>query len=165
MVEYEKCPEGAPAFGCNFTYNTHLGRNFIPTRFTHMATVTVAPPLTVDRSETGENSHTRARECALPRVSNPSPHVPHPHPRLRVLLVALSCSKCLSGGLGDVERPVHMRDAIGVVCAVGMGGGMHMESGPSRVGGLAQKKGSPIHHCTCPLALASSTSRRTAASC
>ena len=50
------------------------------------------------------------------------------------------------------EWPVRMRDANGAVCEVGMGGGMHMKSGPSMVGGLAQNKGSPIHRCTCPQA-------------
>ena len=101
-----------------------------------MATLSMAPPLTFDASETGTNTHTHAQECAQPRVSNPSPHAPHPHPRLRALLLALSRSRSSSGGLGGAEWAVHMRDTNGAVCEARMGDGIELESGPSGVGGF-----------------------------
>ena len=105
----------------------------------------MAPPLTVDASETGTNTHIHAQECAQPRVSNPSPHAPHPHPRLRALLLALSRFRSSSDGLGGVEWPVRMRDANGVVCEVGMGGSIDVRSGPSGMVGFRRKKVVPSH--------------------
>ena len=79
-----------------------------------MATVTVAPPLTVDRSATGTKSHMPVLECAALRFPPlPLTRRTHPHPPLRALLVALSRSRqeLLRALVGEQPKVSHLARA------------------------------------------------------